>query len=145
MCECGQHGGLTAKSIPMLSNVVAALSEALAQAMAELSPLLHNGDAMTDIRFVPLTNIEGDVPVSNMGRSENYRKLSVESSAIGEAFPAFEIGELGVSGKHHITLSVAINSNGVSGVKVFPRVDKLHGGILVFLSNVTGEPRLWPA
>jgi len=61
--ENGNPGGITARSKPLLKNVVALLSEALAQAQGELSLFADDCNRIVDGGLVTLPNIKRDVPI----------------------------------------------------------------------------------
>lgn len=70
-----------------------------------------------------------------MGRSENYREAPIEPAAIGASLTSLETVKLSVSSEHDVALSVAVNANGVSVIKILSCVDELHSGVLVVWSN----------
>lgn len=133
--ENGNPGGITARNKPMLEKVVAVLGEAIMQAQCELSLLLDDGNRILDGRLVTLSNVQRDVPVAGVRRSDDDGEAPIKSTAIGEAPAALEVLKLAVGSEHDIALGVAVNSNGVTVVQILSGVNKLHSGVVVVWSN----------
>ena len=133
--ENGSSGGITARSKPLLESVVPILCDAIMQAQGELSLLLDDGNRISDGRFITLSDIKRDIPVTRMGWDKKRGKTPVKTSAIGATLAALETLKLGVGSQHDIALGVTGDTNGVPVIQILSCVDELHNVVCVVWSN----------
>lgn len=137
--ENGNPAGITARSKPLLENVVAILCDALMQAQMELR-LLDDNNRILDGGFITLPDIKRDVPVTGVRLNQNSGELPVKSAAISAALAALESVKLGVAGEHDVALGVAGDANNVPVVQILSCVDELHNVMCVVWPNAPHEP-----
>jgi hypothetical protein len=140
--ENGQSGGVTIRNRAKLETVVTLLCEALSQAQGELSLRLDHRDRIPDGRRITISKVQGDVPISGMGRGEQHGELPEKSPTAGAVVSTLETVELTVCCEHDVALGVALDADDVPGVKILSGVDELHDHVL--LLRFRSRPTLTP-